>query len=151
MNTATVSDIFATISTRTPYAFDVTNKRGIPPVFDLCPDRHVREDRGFYIPDFLSNELSDDDEEAHAAAMDHAKHLLKAEGLLHEALNLVGLMLAALGDECDSRAMQAEIALKVIETKLSEACNRINKHDRRHTNLFLAYFDLKHKTEGGAD
>lgn len=42
--------------------------------------------------------------------------------------------------------MQTEAACNVIEKKLSKAYNRIDKHDRRHTNLFLAYVDLREKT-----
>jgi len=140
MNDARIS----TLSTRAVYLLDATNE-------SVHPDRQVREDKGFYIPDFLSDKQHDTNPEAYSAAADHAEHLLRAEHLLGEALNLVGLMLASLGDESDSRAMQTETALKLIEKKLKTAYNRIDKHDARHTNLFLAYFDLKDKTDGGAE
>ncbi len=52
-------------------------------------------------------------------------------------------MLASLADECDSRAMQTETALKVIEKKLNKAHTQVDRHRRRHTNLFLADFDLR--------
>ena len=81
----------------------------------------------------------DPDRQAYAAADDYATHLRGAERLLNDALNLVGLMLAAIGDDCDSRAMQSETALKIIEKKLRRMHRRIDWHDRRHTNLFLAY------------
>ena len=68
--------------------------------------------------------------------------------LLDDALNLVELMLAAIGDESDSRAIQAEAGLKAVKKKLLKANTRVDKHDTRHTNLFLAYFDLRHKAEG---
>ena len=112
-------------------------------------ENQVREDKEFYIPDLLSGERYESTLEEYSAAMGHAKHLYKAQDLLGAALNLVGLLLAALGDEGDSRAMQIEAALKVIEKKLSKAYTRIDKHEARHTNLFLVYFDLREKTDGG--
>lgn len=143
MNTAEITNI----STRTPYPLDVTNTFADPSGFNTVKDRQVREDRGFYIPDILSGEDYGAFSPEYAAAEDHAKHIHKAECLLDESENLVALMRAAIGDECDARAMQAETALIIIEKKLRKAHSRINKHDRRHTNLFLAYFDLKNKTE----
>ena len=139
----------STISTRAVYALDATDKSAHPPVFDAHADRQVREDKGLYIPDLLSDAEYDASPQAYAAFADHAKHLHKAEGLLDEAWNLVRLMLAALGDEGDSRAMQTEAGLKVIEKKLSKAHTRIDKHHTRYTNLFFAYFDLKDKTDVG--
>lgn len=109
----------------------------------------VREDKASYIPDFLSDE--DFDPELHAAADEHAKHLRKAQAYLDEVYNLVGVLLASLGDEGDSRSMQAETMLKIIERKLDKAHDRIDRHDRRHTNLFHAYFDLKQQVEEGGD
>ena len=136
MNIAKISSI----STRTVYPLNLHTPT----------DRQVREDRGFYIPDFLSDEQHDSNPEAYAAFEKHTNHLGKAERLLGEALNLVGLMLASLGDEGDSRAMQIDAALRVIEKKLSKAYNRIDKHHTRYTNLFLAYFDLRDKADRGA-
>lgn len=109
----------------------------------------VREDKGFYIPDLLSDAQYDANPKAYAAFADHDRHLHKAEGLLGEAWNLVRLMLAALGDEGDSRAMQTEAGMKVIEKKLSKAHTQIDKQHTRHTNLYLAYFDLKDKADEG--
>ncbi len=147
MNTATIS----TISTRTPYPLDATNTFTDPSGFNTVKDRQVREDSGFYIPDILSGEDYGAFSPEYTAAEDHAKHIHKAERLVDESENLVALMRAAIGDECDARAMQAETALTIIEKKLRKAHGRINKHDRRHTNLFLAYFDLKNKTEGDTE
>ena len=118
------------------------------PTFKPRTNWEVREDKGFYIPDVLSDAEYDAEPEAHSLAADHAQHLYKAQRVVGEALNLAGLMLASLGEEGDSRAMQTETGLKVIENKLKKAYNRIDKHDRRHTNLFLAYFDLANKTDG---
>ncbi len=145
MNDAKISNI----STRVVYLLDATGKSTNPPVFDPHADRQVREDKGYYIPDLLSDAEYDASPKAYAAFADHAKHLHKAEGLQDEAWNLVRLMLAALGDEGDSRAMQTEAGLKVIEKKLSKAHTRIDKHHTRYTNLFFAYFDRKDKTDGG--
>ena len=118
------------------------------PHIEARADWQVREDRGYYVSDLLSDKDYDPDRQVYAAAEDHATHLRDAEHLLNDALNLVGLMLAAIGDDCDSRAMQSEIALKIIEKKLRKTHRRIDQHDRRHTNLFLAYFDCKGKVEG---
>ena len=108
----------------------------------------VREDRGYYVPDLLSDKDYDPDRQAYAAAEGYATHLRDAERLLNDALNLVGLMLAAIGDDCDSRAMQSETTLKIIEKKLRKMHRRIDRHDRRHTNLFLAYCDIKDQAKG---
>jgi hypothetical protein len=119
------------------------------PTFRPPANWQVREDKGFYIPDFLSDEHDDTNPEAYSLAAEHAQHLYKAQGLVGEALNLAGLMLASLVDEGDSQAMQADTALKVIEKKLMKAYNRIDKHDMCHTNLFLAYFNLRDKADEG--
>lgn len=119
------------------------------PTFRPRENWEVREDREFYIPDVLSDAEYDAKPEAYSLAAEHAQHLYKAQGLVGEALNLVGLMLASLGDEGDARAMQTETGLKVIEKKLKKAYNRIDKHDRRHTNLFLAYVNVRGKTDEG--
>ena len=108
----------------------------------------MREDCGCYVPDLLSGNHDDINQYAYAAAEKHAKHLRDAEHLVNEALNLVGLLRAAIGDDCDNRAMQSEIALTIIEKKLLKTGRRINQHDRHHANLFLAYVDLKGKADG---
>ena len=59
----------------------------------------VREDKPFYIPDILSDDRYDPHPEQHAAADEHARHLRKAQGYLDDAFNLVGVLLASLGDE----------------------------------------------------
>ena len=107
----------------------------------------VREDQDVYIPDFLSDERYDYKQESFSAATDHAKHLTKAQALVGDAMHLVRMMAEAGCDEGDRRAMQIEAACNVIEKKLRKAYNGIDKHDRRHTNLFLAYADLKEKAD----
>ncbi len=121
------------------------------PTFRPPANWQVREDREFYVPDFLSDAEYDAKPEADSLAAEHARHLYKAQGLVGEALNLTGLMLASLGDEGDSRAMQTGTGLKVIEKKLKKAYNRIDRHDRCHTNLFFAYFDVKDKSDESAE
>ena len=104
---------------------------------------HVREDKRFDIPNLLSDTRYDTDLLTRAAAKDHASDLIRTERKLDEALNLVGLMLAAIGDLSDARAMQTETGLNAIEKKLRRARNCLDKHDTRHLNLFLAYVDLR--------
>ena len=51
----------------------------------------------------------------------------------------------------DSRAVQAESVLSVVDRKLNKALNRLDRHDSRHQNLFFAYFDLKARSEEEAE
>lgn len=111
----------------------------------------VREDREFYIPDLLSDAEYDASSKAYSAFAQQAKQLHKAEGLLDDAWNLVRLMQASLGDEGDDRAMQIEAGLKAIEKKLSKAHAQIDRHHTRYTNLFFVYFELRDKTDEGAE
>ena len=88
----------------------------------------VREEGGVYSADG-------------AVAPGRAAHLRKAERLLDEARNLVALLLASLGDEADARAMQTEIALKLIEKKLSKVHTQIDRYDVRHRTPSAARSD----------
>ena len=117
------------------------------PLFEPPAAWQVREDQGVYIPDFLSDERYDYKRESFSAATDHAKHLTKAQALVGDAMHLIRMMAEAGCEEGDRRAMQIYAACNVIEKKLRKAYNGIDKHDRRHANLFLAYVDLKEKTE----
>jgi len=45
--------------------------------------------------------------------------------------------------------MQIEAGLKAIEKKRRKTHAQIGKHDTRCTNLFLAYFALRDKTDEG--
>ena len=69
-----------------------------------------------------------------AAATDDAKHLHKAQGCVGEALNLAGLLLAALEDRGDRQSMQVHTAVRVIEKKLEKACNRLDRHEAEHVS-----------------
>ncbi len=107
----------------------------------------LREDPEYYIPDCLSAE--DGDPERHRAARKHAKHLVRAEGLLYGARNLIDVLIASLEYEIDARAMQADATLRHVGKVLRKVQTRIDRHGRRHTNLFLAYFALKDKADDG--
>ncbi len=109
----------------------------------------VREEKGFYIPEMLSDKENPPDREIFNAASDHAVHLAKAQGLVADAMHLVRMMAEALGQVGDRRAEQTDAACRAIERPLSEAYNLIDRHDTRHINLFLAYFDLKLRAEDG--
>lgn len=118
------------------------------PPLHAVPDLHIGEGRGHYVPDLLSDRQYTVDPDAYAAAVEYARHLHEAEGLLHDARNLVSLLRSSLQTADDAQAMQAESALKVIEQKLGKALARVNRHDARHTNLFLAYVDLRSEAGG---
>ena len=128
-------------------ADDVSNTKPCLQLVTKPATWQIREDRGFYVPDLLSDENNDNDPRAYTAATEHAAHLHSAERLVCQAEDLVGLMRAAISDESDARAMQADTALTIIEKKLRRAHSHINKHDRKHANLFLAYFELKGKAD----
>lgn len=132
------------------YPLSTADRAENDPFFRTRANWQVREnedDQSFDVPDLLSDKDYDADRQAYAAAREYAVYLQKAEGLVCQAEDLVGLMLAAIGDECDARAMQSYTALKVIEKTLRKAHRCVNKHDRRYANLFLAYFDLKDKSD----
>ncbi len=110
--------------------------------------RPVREDRSFYIPDFASEDPYRTRPQVYSAANDHARELRDAEQHIDDALNLASVLRAAVQEETDSRAMQADTVLKIVEQKLGDARNCIDMHGARHLNLFMAYFELKEKGSG---
>lgn len=130
-------------------------------VYDIgCPSagkavdpgsRQIREEGEFYIPDFTSENPYGSRPEVYSAANDHAEDLRQAEQHLDDALNLARVLRASLQDEGDSRAMQADTVLKIIEERLNQGHACIDRHDARHLNLFLAYFDLKDGAPGAVD
>ena len=71
--------------------------------------------------------------------------------LLDDAENLLGVLLALIEYESDSRAMQADAVLKIVKKKLKKAHIRIVWQESDHRNLFLAYFDLKARLGEEAD
>jgi hypothetical protein len=105
--------------------------------------RRVREDGDFYIPDFITSDAFKSRPRVYSAANDHARELREAQQQLDDVLNLARVLRASVQGEDDGRAMQADTVLKIIEKKLSKAHAFIDRHDARHLNLFMAYFDLK--------
>jgi hypothetical protein len=91
--------------------------------FDGHARFHAREDRGGYD--------TDSDSDARDAAADPAEPLYRAQGLVGDALNLAGLLLASLEDQGDTRAMQIESAVSVIEEKLAEAFRQLGEYEMR--------------------
>lgn len=146
-----------TASTRQPSSRHLTIRERNPsdpagrPCFESLAPRQVREDKGFYIPDIVPEEGYRANPEYFSAAFGHAEDLQKAKLLLDEALELAALTSAGFCDAGDYRLMQTETVCKVIEKKLRKARNRIDRHDRCHTNLFLAYFDLKGRKDAAAE
>lgn len=111
----------------------------------------VREDRAFYVPDVMSDRSYNTDAELYDAADEHARDLRKAQRNLEDAFNLAQVVLAAVRDDGDSRAMQVEAVVKVVERKLNKALDQLDRHDSRDRNLFFAYFDLQETAEEGGD
>lgn len=110
---------------------------------DVTVLRQVREDKAFYVPDYMSGAPHEARSEAYSAANEHAAELREAEQHLDDALNLAGTLRASVQAEDDSRAMQADTVLKFVEAELRQARRCIDSHDTRHLNLFMAYFDLR--------
>lgn len=137
------------------YTFDTNGKPMTEPPIDPeddDKDREAREDRARYeVPDLLSDTTYDPDPKAYDAFAEQAADLHRVEDLLGDAWNLVGLMLTSVGEIGDSRDMQTEAGLKVIERKLRKAHARIDQHHTHYTNLFLAYCDLKARIEKGRE
>ena len=112
------------------------------------PETQLAEEGEFYIPDLLSNEDYEPRPALYSAAEAHARRLRKAERNIGEARNLSQVLRASMCDAGDSRAMQVETVLKIVEKKLSKAHSHIDKYDASHVNLFMAYIDLKDKSDG---
>lgn len=114
--------------------------------------RQVREEDEFYIPDFTRTGAGRSRPDVYAAANDHARHLREAEGQLADALNLARVLRGSVQQADDAAAVQADTVLKIVEKKLRKANRALDRHDTRHLNLFMAYFDLKDRCEpGGSD
>ena len=112
----------------------------------------LREDGGEYdIPDLLKDADYATDAELYTAAEEHARHLRRAQGNLEDALNLARVLAESVSGIGDSRAVQAEAVMSVVDRKLNKALNRLDRHDSRHRNLFFAYFDLKARSAKDAD
>ena len=107
----------------------------------------VKEYEVSHIPELLTDPDYKVDTEVYAAFDVYAEQLRKAEGLVCDARDLAGLMLAAISDEYDARAMQSDAGLRAIADKLREAHERINRSSARFMNLFLAYSESKGESD----
>ncbi len=118
----------------------------------LRPDRTatvlpLAEEGEFYVPDMLSDDAVG--AELLSAADKRGRGLRKAWSHIGEARLLSEVLRASMSDDYDSRAMQVDTVLRIVEKKLGKAYAQIDRHDRSHHNLFVAYADLK-KTLGQA-
>jgi hypothetical protein len=111
----------------------------------------VREAPAFYVPDVLSDRSYTTDAELYDAADEHARHLRRAQRHIEDAYNLTRVVSASVREDGDSRAVQVETVLKVVERKLNKALNQLDRHDTRHRNLFFAYFDPQEPAEEGGE
>jgi hypothetical protein len=108
----------------------------------------VREEEGEYdIPDPTEDENYEPDPELFDAADADTKEQREAMALLDDTENFLSVLMAAIEEDGDSRAMQAEAVLKVVRKKLKKAHTRIDRQESRHRNLFLAYFELKARSD----
>src|SRR5690606_16915211 len=105
----------------------------------------------YYIPDLLSDRDYAPDPALLEAAEAHTEEQREAMALLDDAENLLAVLLASQEQECDSRAMQAEAVLKVVQKKLRQSHNRIDRQEGSHRNAVLAYFELKERKEAGGE
>ena len=108
--------------------------------------RAVREDREPYLSDRLPGET--DESGAEAVARTRTKGLRKAMRDLDEALNLAGVLRAAIAEDGDSRAMQVDTVLAGIEKKLDKAHTRMDRHEGRCWQFVLDWFELTEQSEG---
>ena len=107
----------------------------------------VREEAGSYVPDLLSDPDYEPRPGTCAAAEAHARRLRRAECLIDEATLLTEVLRSAMGDASDARAMQVDAVTRIIGKKLRKARADIDRQDTRDLNLFLAYAELKARTE----
>jgi hypothetical protein len=111
----------------------------------------VREEDEYYIPDLLTDDDYEPDPALSDAADVHTEAQREAMALLDDAENLLGVLLASIEYETDSRAMQADAVLKIVKKKLKKAHIRIDRQESDHRNLILAYFELKARLGKEAD
>lgn len=126
--------------------------RPVSPHGDPANGWQVREEEGEYdLPDLLKDRSYEPDPALYDAAYAHTEAQREAMALLDDAENLLAVLLASLEPEGDSRATQAEAVLKIVKKKLRKAHTRIDRQDARHRNLFLAYFELKARSDEGQE
>ena len=103
----------------------------------------------YKVPESLcGKDLSDENHSAiRRAANKHGKQLSKAEGDLFVARDLAvtlrGLLCSEYQDPEIDLSCTADTVVELIEKRIAKSLNLLDSHSRRHTNLFVAYFDLK--------
>lgn len=119
----------------------------VPPEEGEDPDTRNE----YAIPDVLSGMEPGSRTDVHDAAEAHAHDLRRAEGELDEAINLVAVLLGFMQSVEEAEAMQVETVARLVKARLEKVHRRIDRHGIAHTNLFLAYFELTARTEGGGE
>lgn len=107
----------------------------------------LREEDRDYVPDIPSGRQASADPALRRAAAADTVATREAMTLIDEATNLVSVLIAAIEDEADARASQAETVLRIVRKKLDKAHRRVDRQESRHRNLFLAYGELKERSE----
>lgn len=106
-------------------------------------ESELDDEPDFIVPQIVSKR-PDQDRWAHdvgMAAIDHAKHLQKAEGRIGKAKGLAETLRCALLSSAYNPEPFADDVVESIISQLSKAQDQIDKHSSEHRNLFLAYFD----------
>jgi hypothetical protein len=109
--------------------------------FEPLAVRHVREDGEYYIPDRLTDEDGEADPALVEAALAYTRKVRDAQGLLDDAINLVGVLLDALEQDADTRAAQSRTVLEMVVECIHNAHARIDEQESQDQNLFLAHFE----------
>ncbi len=96
----------------------------------------------FKVPWVISNERIEDEDyiETYEAAPKHGKHLSKAGWHVMVAHDLATVLETSLGQSHEDIGMTASTVVGQIKEHLDEIRRRLNKHDMRHSNLFMAHF-----------
>jgi len=107
-------------------------------------------DNKFKVPKVLSRERCENENyiATWMAAGHYGKHLNNAEDDLMVAKDLAKILKGSLEASHDSLGFTAANVVNEIIERLNKAYSRLDKHDTRYRNLFIAYFDLK--AAGGA-
>jgi hypothetical protein len=117
--------------------------------FEPLAVRQVREDGEYYIPDRLTDEDGDVDPALTEAALAYTRKVRDAQGLLDDAINLVGVLLDALEQDADARAAQARTVLEMAVECIHNAHAHIDEQESQDQNLFLAHFEGNGEEEVG--
>ena len=99
----------------------------------------------YEVPESLcGKDLCDENHTAiRRAANKHGKQLSKAENDLATARDLAETLQSYLGETNIDECFTAGTIVELIEKRINKARTLLDSHSRRHTNLFVAYFDLK--------